>query len=193
MSINFFVILFLFTILGVKSYNLRYVNQTNGLSFDNSNIEYHYCNYNYECSPHSNCEQFNSTISICHCNDKYASKNGVCNYKRKSWIIGLCLSSLNLLAPVNIFYTLEGIYSIDSFMQSIAYAHLFTCGILGYLIIVMPLSLIIFIFNKESSAIFAIVFVFFYFCFTLIWFIIDIIYFVDGKYVDANGVGLSML
>lgn len=169
--------------------NLRGTSQ---ISFDTVPVETYYCISNYQCPTNSNCGRFNSTIGICECLDEYASKDGFCDYGRKSWVAGLVLSTLNFFGPINIFYTLDGIHSTDEFMQKIAYAHLFTCGIIGYLIVVPLPTLFISMFNGDTglgfAAVMSVIYIFLSFC----WFIVDVIYFADDVYVDAYGFGMSV-
>lgn len=148
----------------------------------------YYCKADYQCPTNSYCDRFNSTTGICGCEDEYASKDRFCDYTRKNGDNAAVLSLLNLIGPMGIFYALDGIESSSKFMKVVAYLHLFTCGFIGF-VIVLPLILLLNLFTtgkkcEEFIPFFGLLYV----LMSFIWVIVDVTCFLNGTYVDAHGI-----
>lgn len=195
MKVLYFIIAFL-------SYNLSNAKQLRSNNITESNfIESPYCENIYSCPPHSSCIWYNSTTNICSCNDDYASFNGFCNYKRKSALTSLLLTIfLQELAPVGKMYTLNGVSSTDDKTENIAIAELFTCGLLGGIILCIGISILsipclICSGCDEKSVTTCAALICSSVCviitiLTITWIIIDVIGFSENTIKDENGVSL---
>lgn len=188
-----------------SGFNLRSVEQTDSQNMT-SETNY-YCQYVYECPDHSSCIQYNKTTGICSCDDNYASLNGFCDYKRKSSLVGLLLSIfLDEAAPIGRMYSLNGVKSTDNYSQKVAVAELFTCGLLGFLIVWTCFTILFLLLNicgickgdnrEEIEKLY------WFFCkiianiisiTTFIWWIFDIVQFASGTVKDQNGVPLNSI
>jgi hypothetical protein len=197
LSIVFYFYLFGFAMCS----NLRNVINNNSIISYNDNssiINYnnpgdilYWCKSNYQCPINSVCSQYNETTGICSCDINYATVTDFCQYKRKSALIGLLLTIfLQWCAPVGKMYALGGITSTNQVAQSTAIGEMFTCGTLGTLLILTPLSILICWMDEKSSKK-VIYFVSGLLTFiTICWFIIDIIGFVNNTILDQNGINL---
>lgn len=152
----------------------------------------YFCFSNYECPPHSSCGQYNRTTGICECDDAYATLTTFCQYKRKSALVGLLLTIfLQELAPLGRMYALSGITSTDQEAECTAVGELFTCGLLGTLLIVVPTALLLcwFTSSDDLNAITKLLSIL-VLIITFIWWITDVVGFANNTIKDENGVAL---